>query len=450
MATMRRLPLVLALLVLAGCTSTGDGTGGVVRTTEISAAAELVGGTTGVVVPDRLLDAPSADAPLPAATRQAVEALAAHPLLLDVAVLEGISTDDDVRAAWVLADLLRFHQGGEDADVLTAALARLTGLGPDVSWVVATDVLLAADVPAFPGYLDLKRTVHLAVEPAWAPFFTADSDLDWRHVAWGGVYRDAIPHLNDPALEDAGSDWIPDDEVVLGLLVDGDARAYPRRVMEVHEMVNDTVGGQRIALPYCTLCGAAIAYRTDGVVGEEPLELRTSGLLQRSNKLMYDAGTESLLGQFLGVGLSGPLRGEALERLPIVTTTWGEWRTAHPETTVVARDARPRDYDPDPLRGRDDDGPIFPIGRRDDRLGVQEPVLGVELPQGVAVAFVVGAATEELRDGGSVEESGVAVELRDDGGLVVVDVATGRELPSHQAFWFAWSQFRPDTLLWEG
>ena len=394
--------------------------------------------------------APPADAPLEAAVRAELEALASDLHFLTRGDLGALRAGDDPRAAWVVADLLRFHQGGPLEGELTGALSRLTGLPPDVAWVDATNALLAADLPAFPGYLELKRRIHLAVDDRWRPFFDEDADVDWREVAWGGVLRDGIPHLDDPRVEDASSTWIPDDEVVVGVVVGGEARAYPRRVLEIHEMVNDTLGGVRFGLPYCTLCGTATAYRTDGIPGlASPGALRTSGLLQRSNKLVYEATTESLVHPFLGVGLSGPLRGVQLERLPVVTTTWGAWRAAHPSTTVVARDARGRPYPADPLQGRDDDGPIFPIGTSDLRLGVQDVVLGVEAPDGTAVAFPAAAARAALAAGARVALAGVEVGLRRDGGLVAVDPRTGRELASHEAFWFAWSQFRPDALLWQ-
>jgi hypothetical protein len=221
--------------------------------------------------------------------------------------------------------------------------------------------------------------------------------------------------------------------------------------LEVHELVDDTLGGRRVALTYCTLCATAIGYYLDRMPpGVSTLELRNSGLLKRSNKLMYDAATDSLLDQFLGTALTGPLlrAGVTLERFAVVTTTWGDWKLAHPDTGVVARDARPgKEYGPDPLQGRDDGGPIFPIGRRDGRLPVQEPVLGVVTPLGVTVAFPVTEAEAELKAGRPVAAGGVEVAV-EGGGLVARQADGGPELVSHESFWFAWSQFRPGTLLW--
>ena len=94
-------------------------------------------------------------------------------------------------------------------------------------------------------------------------------------------------------------------------------------------MVNDTLGGRRIGVPYCTLCGSAQAYLTDSVPnGQETPVLRTSGLLSRSNKVMYDLVTGSVFDTFTGEAISGPLR-EAdvrLDQITVVVSTWGEWK----------------------------------------------------------------------------------------------------------------------------
>ena len=127
----------------------------------------------------------------------------------------------------------------------------------------------------------------------------------------------------------------------------------------------------------------------------------------------------------------------------------GEWKREYPDTQLIAEDGGiGRSYQLDPLGDRDIDGPIFPIGDFDDRLGVQEFVVGVILDDGTPLAFSSEEASAAFNAGKSVELDGV--ELRESGdGLVAFDTATGTQLPAHEAFWFAWTQFHPDTLLWE-
>jgi hypothetical protein len=202
-------------------------------------------------------------------------------------------------------------------------------------------------------------------------------------------------------------------------------------------------------MPYCTLCGSAQAYLTDSVPAEFPAPvLRTSGLLTRSNKVMYDLETQSVFNTFTGEALSGSLgrAGVTLEQVTVVASTWGEWLDSHPDTQVVARDGGiGRAYDRNPLGDRDADGPIFPVGPVDPRLPVQARVVGVIVESGQAVAFPVEATRVALLAGISVTYEEVSVVLDGDG--LRVDGPSG-ELPTHEAFWFAWSQFNPRTLVW--
>lgn len=384
----------------------------------------------------------------------------------DTDAIERLGTSGDARVAWLLSDLLRFFPDGPVTDAAAGAFEQVTAtsITERFPWVQVTDWLIAWDLPAPPGYVEWKRRPFEIIEPAWAPFFAdGDADVDWRWVSWGGVLIDdrpldaveepcpdgCIPALDFPGVTDAaGGDWYGDDRIVFGVIVDGVARAYPKHIMEVHEMVNDDVGGRRIAIPYCTLCGSAQAWFTDDVPGATGiLELRTTGLLSRSNKVMFDLHTFSLFDTFRGVGLSGPLQGVALEQASVVTSTWGAWKAAHPDTTIVSMDGGiGRSYPADPLRGRDDDGPIFPIGDVDPRLTAQQPVVGVIAPDGTPVAFPTDAARRSLESGDSVELAGVVLTLDGDGLRAATEA--GAPLVSHQALWFAWSQFWPGTGVW--
>ncbi len=375
-----------------------------------------------------------------------------------------IGMSGEGRLLWYLYDLHRFVTRASRSIVVDAFEELSRAELPDEPFAAMGDRVLAWDLPAPPDYRRLKRDLFLLIEPRWAPFFDdEDSAIDWRLVGWGGVFiddrpdatagqicpRGCIPALDQPAVTDAeGGSWYPDDDLVFGVVVGRQARAYPKNIMEVHEMVNDTLGGRSIAIPYCTLCLSAQAYFTDDVEGFRPL-LRTSGLLSRSNKFMYDITTFSAVDTFTGEAISGPLfdAGVRLNQTTVVTSTWAAWRAAHPDTTVIAEDGGiGRSYPRNPLRGRDDAGPIFPVGDVDPRLGVHDVVLGVVAADGTPVAFPVGVARLALDAGEEVALAGVVLQS-DAGGLrAFID---GAENPAHEAFWFAWSQFQPRTLLWE-
>ena len=404
--------------------------------------------------------------PLDAATERALTALvdSVFTIAFDTDALDDASGSGDARIAWLIADALRFYPSLEARDQLALAFARLTGverpLPETVPFVWAFNLLMAWDLPSWDGYPELKRRLYTAVDERWDAFFDNDVAIDWRVVTWGGVLADdrpfgqnglcnCIPALDDPATTDAtGGAWYDDDRVVFGVVVNGDALALPKHQMEIHEMLNLTLGGRTLGIPYCTLCGSAQAYVTDNVRGADRVVLRTSGLLSRSNKVMYDLTTKSVFDTFTGEAVSGPLgeAGVVLEQVSVVPTTWGEWRAAHPDTRILAADGGiGRTYPSDPLRGRDDNGPIFPIGAVDPRLPVQEKVVGVITPAGTPVAFPVAAARMALGRVDEIAFEGLTARLTDG---VRVYTADGGELTSHEAFWFAWSQFHPTTLVW--
>ena len=174
-----------------------------------------------------------------------------------------IGQSGDGRLLWYLHDLLRFATR-DSLPIVVGAFEELSGAEfPGAPLNAMGDRVLAWDLPAPPGYRLLKRDLFLLIEPRWAPFFDdEDSAIDWRLVGWGGVFiddrpaatsgqicpRGCIPALDQPAVTDAeGGSWYPDDELVFGIVVGRQARAYPKNIMEVHEMVNDTLGGRRLA-----------------------------------------------------------------------------------------------------------------------------------------------------------------------------------------------------------
>jgi len=377
--------------------------------------------------------------------------------------LREIGASGDPRLAWIISDFLRFSSGRNLNAELAAAASELLGkdMGTSDAWGNVTDHLMAWDIPAPPDYLDYKRRVFTRIVPGWDGIFV-EGDIDWRHVSWGGVLIDdrpydttdeacnCIPAADNPEVTSAEeADWLSDDTVIFGIEINGEARAYPRRIMEVREMVNDTLGGRDLGIPYCTLCGAAQAYYTDELDYdiERPI-LRTSGLLIRSNKVMYDITSGSVFDTFLGKAVTGPLAelGVVLEQAPVITTTWGEWKAAHPDTTVLAEHlALGRDFDF--RNNRDANGPIFPVGDVDPRLPVHEDIIGIVTASGTPIAFPRANALVALTDGQAVGFENVRLVL-DAGGIKAVD-ANGDDLGSHQAFWFAWSQFHPETELWQ-
>lgn len=378
--------------------------------------------------------------------------------------LTEISESKDPRLVWLISDLMRFSNGSQLNSLLSAAASELLLKEIQVgnNWGVVTDHLIAWDIPAPPDYLQLKRSIFTNIVPGWDRIFVK-GNIDWRLVSWGGVLIDdraydttdepcnCIPAADNPEVTSAAdATWLKDSDIVFGIEVNGEYRAYPRQIMEVREMVNDTLGGRDLGIPYCTLCGAAQAYFTDRLPeGVERPILRTSGLLIRSNKVMYDLNTFSVFDTFLGKAVTGPLskKNLQLKQATVITSDWGTWKTAHPETTVLA-EYLSLGRDPDFRNTRDANGPIFPVGDVDPRLAVHEDIIGVITASGKSVAFQRNKAFVALNNGAEIGYENIQLKL-DAGGIRAID-KDGSDLGSHQAFWFAWSQFHPQTLLWTG
>ncbi len=211
------------------------------------------------------------------------------------------------------------------------------------------------EFPAHESYASLKLAVFAKLDPNFLRFLKpesvnpADMKIRLEEITWGGVVVDGIPALDNPELIAADdAEYLRGDDLVFGVEINGDARAYPLRIMGWHEMFNDVIGGVPVALAYCTLCGAGILFETGGIEGQAaPLIFGSSGFLYRSNKLMFDRQTDSLWNQFTGEPVVGPLvhSGIKLKQRPVVITSWDNWKAGNPSTRVLSLETgHRRDY----------------------------------------------------------------------------------------------------------
>ena len=344
-----------------------------------------------------------------------------------------------------------------------------------------------------PDYGFFKGQWYAQIDPRFADFFPRRvfSAIRLDEIDWGGVHVNGIPPLEYPAHLPAGdADYLDDDHVVFGVAAGGENRAYPKRILAWHEMALDRLGGVELTIVYCTLCGTVIPY--ESVVDGEHIRFGTSGLLYRSNKLMFDHGTRSLWNTFEGVPVVGDLvgSGRRLTHRSVVTTTWGEWRRMHPETTVLSLDTgHERDYGEGVAYRAyfSTDDLMFDVPELDDRLDNKDEVLvvlpedagGERRPLAIAADFlddhrlhVEEHAGRRLlvvtsREGANrVYDAGATAFERLAGDLVVVDAEEGRwrvteealvnvsdpgrrapRIAAQRAFWFGWYSQFPETRL---
>lgn len=291
----------------------------------------------------------------------------------------------------------------------------------------------------------LLRSTPAQAEAVRNGFVLEPGSIPTAEILAGGPPRDGIPALDQPAtIPAAEADWA-DEDLVLGIATGGEARAYPIAILNWHELVNDTLGGEPILVSFCPLCGTGMVF--DRRVAGNARRFGVSGLLYRSDLLMYDRESESLWSQISAEAVTGPLLGQRLRLLRSRMDEWGRWRRDHPETTVLSRETgHRRDYGSSPYGGYAQSRDVmFPVPR-DPRYHPKMPTLGLRVPEEGARAY---PASELARAGGSVEERflGRSVRVAYDPDRQVFDVAAPPEVEVVEGFWFAWAAFHPETSV---
>ncbi len=196
-------------------------------------------------------------------------------------------------------------------------------------------------------------------------------------IKGGGPPKDGIPSIDNPQFaEIQGSQFVSDSDTVIGLEINGDARAYPLFILVWHEIVNDRVGDVPVAVTYCPLCYTNQVF--ERIIDGQEVEFGTSGKLYNSNLVMYDRWTESYWSQGLGIAITGELTGMQLKTVPFDVITWGDWKKIHPDTLVLTTDTgHLRSYATDPYGDYyTDPRIIFPVDNSDDRMHPKEIILG--------------------------------------------------------------------------
>jgi hypothetical protein len=216
----------------------------------------------------------------------------------------------------------------------------------------------------------------------------------------GGPPPDGIPSIDDPVFQPVfeNLDLLPEAEPVVSLVIDGDARAYPVRIMIWHEIVNDVVGGVPVSVTYCPLCNSAASYVRE--INGVTTTFGTSGRLFASALVMYDRATETLWTHFDGKAVVGLLAGQELEWVPSPLMSCGDFRTTYPNGLVLDESATGfrRDYGRNPYVGYDDEEtfPFLFAGSVDERARAKQRVVGITVDdQSVAytLEFVAGEAS---------------------------------------------------------
>jgi hypothetical protein len=314
-------------------------------------------------------------------------------------------------------------------------------------------------------------------------------------IVSGGPPPDGIPSIDNPkfiSVQEA-SKFLEDSELVLGLNINGDIRAYPLQILVWHEIVNDEIGSIPVAVTYCPLCFTNQVFNRTIDDGQEVVEFGTSGKLYNSNLVMYDRTSKSLWSQAMAEGIVGKYAGTKLERVPFDVAYWKEWKQLYPDSKILSRDTgsnRPYGVDPygDYYTNSD---VLFPVSNKDNRLGLKEIVVGFE-NKGQYKAYKLQEIENKKVINDQVNGKPIALfslhpfmvraydRIVEYGELTlqfeydadnnrIIDKQTGSEwnfegmaingqmkgkqltrLPYDEGFWFEWIAFHPKTELYPG
>ena len=296
---------------------------------------------------------------------------------------------------------------------------------------------------------------------------------------------DCILSIDDPRFENTSEvKWLRDSDLVMGVNIGNETRAYPLRIMNKHEIVNDEVGGKKIAVSYCPLCRSGLVYSRQ--VNNQTLEFGVSGKLYNANLVMYDRQTETYWSQIGGNAIIGPLVPEKLDLVSSQVTNWSEWSEQNPGTQVLSRNTGiyPRSsYGSNPYEGYASRSSVgFGVDIVDERLDSKQLVYGVSIGT-ESKAYPENLIREENLIQDTVEQEPVILLENPEGGISVFSRKIGNRtlnftleqdqlvdqngdvwsfngekmdgpqklgrLNSHGIYWFAWSKFHPETEVYK-
>ncbi len=408
-------------------------------------------------------------------------------------LLQQIALSADERFVAPLVDMLWMELGWERW--VHEALTAITGQEfPDgygwSSWI-------AIDRPPLPdGYLDWKGRLLSLVDERFVDLLNDDLLLAVRpdELIWSRVAIDQQPPLVDPeTVHRLEERYLATTDIVYGVFLNGEARAYPERILAWHEIAVDEVGGRPLLVTNCVPCGGATVYEATASDGVR-YELGNAGLIYRSRHVFYDAESNSLWDQLTGEAIAGEalVAGASLAPVPVLRTTWGEWAARHPNSTVLSLDTGAvRNYDAGAalVEEQSSDGPLFPAPvPTDASVEAKERILGVEIAgssRAYSLAAIEAAGITHDTLGGQditlvsrgpglgvsvyrehditfsyLQGVPSALELVDTNGdrwfldeevlTNVIDSSLRRALPVRIAYWFAWADAFPETSLWQG
>ncbi len=309
-----------------------------------------------------------------------------------------------------------------------------------VSSLVAVSSLATGN-PGRPGFKTniLRKTFR----------FNADTkkSVSLRDLKQGCPARDCIPSIDKPrfvAVDKAN--FLTDDEYVIVVNYDGKTKIYSRNILEHHEIVNDWFGSLPVAVTFCPLCGSAVAVVR--IVDGKATEFGVSGVLHNSDLVMYDRNTHSLWGQLTGTAIVGEKTGTRLRKLSAQLMRWKLAKKTYKKAQVLSKDtgfnfsynkvAYQKYYDNAKV--------IFPVSLSDARANRKAVVYGISV-NGKNIAYTEDYLKKNPDFKQKIAGINLQISTRGEGDVRAKNIDSGEDLPVTHAYWFAWYNFHPKTIL---
>ena len=270
-----------------------------------------------------------------------------------------------------------------------------------------------------------------------------------QDILSGGPAKDGIPSIDAPKFTAVSeATFLANDDLGLLLTIGNDTRFYPFRILNWHEIVNDTVGGKSVAITYCPLCATAIVY--DRMIDKGVSEFGVSGFLYQSNLLMYDRLTESLWNQAAGQAVVGPLTGEKLQAIRSDIVRFSTVQERYPAAEILSTDTGyGRNYTRDPYEGYEQNSDTyFPVRKTDERLHVKDIVYGIVV-NGTAKAYPLSSLPPKTEFTDTVDDMTIRISYNSSTQSVTFRRSdTDEEIVPLYGFWFSWVAQYPETELY--
>ena len=240
-------------------------------------------------------------------------------------------------------------------------------------------------------------------QEGWSKTNFEQKSVDFKEILSGGPPKDGIPSIDNPKFIQAKDEKeLGDLEPVIGLEINGEAKAYPLRILIWHEIVNDVVGGKPVAVTYCPLCNSAIVFERE--FNGKVHDFGTTGKLRNSDLVMYDRQTESWWQQFIGTGIVGEYTNHELNSIPARLESFQKFKLRHSKGKIlVPRSKKRRQYGLNPYVGYDSRTAPYPLfqGELPTDINPMARVIVVKSkgkPYGVAMNLVRKSGSVTIED----------------------------------------------------